>query len=100
SPAGAAPRELVVAHEILAEAGDHLDENLTALVRRVEDAAGWPKGSLKGKAFIKPQEALGYIKKNRSAFAILPAHQFVEGQKELKLEVLGRAVGLDGSPLV
>jgi hypothetical protein len=98
--ASAAPRELVVAHEILSEAGDHLNENLTAFVRRVEEVVGWPKGSLRGKAFVKPQEALAYIKKNRSAFAILPAHQFAEGHKELKLEALGRAVGLDGSPLV
>ena len=100
APAAAAPRELVVAHEILAEAGDHLEENLTGFLRRVEEVAGWPKGSLRGKAFVKPQDALAYIKKSRSGFAILPAHQFVEGQKELKLEVLGRAVGLDGSPLV
>jgi hypothetical protein len=100
APAAAAPRELVVAHEILAEAGDHLDENLTSFLRRVEEVVGWPRGSLRGKAFVKPQEALAYIKKNRSGFAILPAHQFVEGQKELKLEVMGRAVGLDGSPLV
>ncbi len=99
-PASAAGRELVVAHEILAQAGDHLSENLNVFLRRVEEVAGWPKGSLKGKAFVRPGEALAYIRKNHVAFAILPAHQFVEGQKDLKLEVLGRAVGLDGSPLV
>jgi hypothetical protein len=99
-PVFAAPRELVIAHEILAEAGEHLGTNLNGFLRRVEEVAGWPKGSLRGKAFARPQEALAYIKKSRAGFAILPAHQLVEGVKDLKLEVLGRAVGVDGSPLV
>jgi hypothetical protein len=99
-PAMAAPRELVVAHEILAQAGEHLDSNLAGFLRRVEEVAGWPKGSLRGKAFVRPRDALAYIKKSRAGFAILPVHQFVEAQRELKLEPLGRAVGVDGSPLV
>jgi hypothetical protein len=99
-PARAAPRELVVANEILAQAGEHLHKNLTDFLRRVEEVAGWPKGSLRGKAFARPREALAYIRKSRAGFAILPAHQMAEGQQELKLEVLGRAVGLEGSPLV
>jgi hypothetical protein len=99
-PARAAPRELVVANEILAEAGEHLQKNLSDFLRRVEEVAGWPRGSLRGKAFARPREALAYIRKSRAGFAILPAHQLAEGHQELKLEVLGRAVGADGSPLV
>ena len=52
------------------------------------------------KGLCRPREALAYIKKSRAAFAILPVHQFVEGQKDLALEALGRAVGVDGTPLV
>ncbi len=99
-PASAAPRELVIAHEILGQAGEHLAANLDAFLRRVEEVAGWPKGSLRGRAFARPREALAYIKKSRAGFAILPAHQFAEGQQALGLEALGRAVGVDGTPLV
>jgi hypothetical protein len=99
APAQAAPRELVVAHEVLVEAGDYLDQNLERFVRRVEEVAGFPKGSLKGKAFTRPRDALAYIRAKKAGFAILPAHQLAEGQKALQLEVLGRAVGLDGTRL-
>ena len=50
--------------------------NLADFLRRVEEVVGWPKGSLRGKAFTRPRDALAYIKKNRVGFAILPAHQF------------------------
>jgi ABC transporter, phosphonate, periplasmic substrate-binding protein len=99
SPAAAAPRELVVTHEVLVDAGEHLGANMEKFVRRVEEVTGFPKGSLKGKAFARPAEALAYIRKNRVGFAILPAHQVAEAQAALKLEVLGRAVGLDGAVL-
>lgn len=95
----AAPREIVVAHEILLEAGDALNGNLDRLVRRIEEVAGFGKGGLRGRAFTRAEDALGYIKSHHVAFAILPAHQYVEARKALRLEVLGRAVGLDGTIL-
>ena len=98
-PAHAAPREIVIAHEILHEAGDALDANLEQFVRRVEQVAGFGKGGLRGRAFTRPEDALAYIKSHRVAFAILPAHQFVEARKALRLEVLGRAIGMDGQTL-
>jgi hypothetical protein len=97
--ARAAPRELVIANENLAEAGELLDQHLDRFLRRIEEVTGWPKNSLKGKAVLRPVEALDYIRKNRSAFAILPIHQVAEGYKELKLELLARAVGLEGTEL-
>ena len=97
--ARAAPRELVIANENLAEAGDLLDGHLDKFLRRIEEVTGWPKNSLKGKALVRPVEALDYIRKNRSGFAILPIHQVVEGAKELKFQLLGRAVGLEGTEL-
>jgi ABC-type phosphate/phosphonate transport system substrate-binding protein len=58
---------------------------------------GWPAGSLRGKAFTRPRDALAYIRANKVPFAILPPHQLVEARKELKLEILGRAVGIEGT---
>ena len=98
-PAAAAPRELVIAHENLVEAGEHLPANLDRLLRRIEEVTGWPRRSLKGKAIVRPAEALAYIKKNRAGFAIVPVHQYVEGRQALKLELLGRAVGAEGTQL-
>ena len=97
--ARAAPRELVIANENLVEAGDLLDQHLERFLRRIEEVTGWPKNSLKGKAMVRPVEALDYIRKSRAGFAILPIHQVVEGYKDLKLELLGRAVGLEGTEL-
>jgi hypothetical protein len=97
--AQAAPRELVVAHEILLEAGDSLAGNLDRFVARVAEVAGFGKNGLRGRAFTRPEAALAYIKAHRVPFAILPAHQYVEARKALRLEVLGRAVGLDGPVL-
>jgi hypothetical protein len=88
--------EIVFANEAFVAAGKHLDGNLEAFVRRVEALGGWKAGTLRGKAFPKPREALDYIRKNKVAFAFLPVHQYLEGRKELKLEVLGRAVAIDG----
>jgi ABC-type phosphate/phosphonate transport system substrate-binding protein len=88
--------EIVVANEVLLAGGDKVDPAMEAFVRRLEAVGGWPAGSLRGKAFARPAEALEYIRKNKVAFAFLPVHQFVQGRRELKLEVLGRAVGLDG----
>ncbi len=98
-PSRAAQRELVIGNEACLGAGAYLPSNMEAFVRRVEEVVGWPRGSLRGKAFAKPAEALAYIRKNKVAFAILPVHQFVQARKELKLEVLGRAVGLEGADL-
>ncbi|HEY0709384.1 MAG TPA: PhnD/SsuA/transferrin family substrate-binding protein [Polyangia bacterium] len=95
----AAPREIVVAHEVLLEAGDKLEANLAAFLRRVEEVAGLPKNGLKGKAFARPADALAYIREQKVGFAILPAHQVAEAHKTLKLEILGRAVGIDGRVL-
>jgi ABC-type phosphate/phosphonate transport system substrate-binding protein len=92
----AAPVEIVVANEALAAGGQHVPENLAAFLRRLETVGGWPSGSLRGRAFSRPREALAYIRANKVAFAILPVHQMLEGRKDLKLEVLGRAVGLEG----
>lgn len=97
SPAAAAPRELVIGNEALLAGGKHVPANMEAFARRLEALAGWPKGSLKAKAFTSPREALEHVRKNGSAFAILPPHQFVQARKELKLEVLGRAVGVEGT---
>src|SRR5262245_9143979 len=88
--------EIVLANEVLLAGGDKVAPAMEAFVRRVEAMGGWPAGSLRGKAFATPAEALDYIRKNKVAFAFLPVHQFVQGRSELKLEVLGRAVGLDG----
>ena len=99
-PARARPLELVVAHENLALAGAALEPSLAAFARRIEELAGWPAQSLRAKAFTRPAEALAYIKKQHVAFAILPVHEFIAGRKELKLEVLGRAVGPEGVQLV
>jgi hypothetical protein len=88
--------EVVVASERLAEAGPDLEKNVAAFVRRVEEVGGWPQGSLRGKGFARPREALAYIKKQRSAFAVLPPHELVEGRAALKFEILGRAVWIDG----
>jgi ABC-type phosphate/phosphonate transport system substrate-binding protein len=88
--------EIVVANEVLLAGGDKVDPAMEAFVRRVEAVGGWPAGALRGKAFARPADALEYIRKNKVAFAFLPVHQFVQGRRELKLEVLGRAVGLDG----
>jgi ABC-type phosphate/phosphonate transport system substrate-binding protein len=93
----AAPPEIVIANEVLVAGGQHVPENLAAFLRRLEVAGGWPAGSLRGKAFTRPREALAYIRAHKVPFAILPPHQLVEGRKDLKLEVLGRAVGLEGT---
>jgi ABC-type phosphate/phosphonate transport system substrate-binding protein len=95
-PKAAGP-EIVVANEVLLAGGDKVGPAMEAFVRRVEAMGGWPAGSLRGKAFPRPAEALDYIRKNKVSFAFLPVHQFVQGRGELKLEVLGRAVGLDGT---
>src|SRR6185503_2833147 len=88
--------EIVLANEVLLSGGDKVGPAMEALVRRIESVGGWPAGSLRGRAFGKPREALEYIRKNKVAFAFLPVHQFVQGRAELKMDVLGRAVGLDG----
>jgi hypothetical protein len=95
APAPAGP-EIVLANEILLSGGDRVAPAMEALVRRIESVGGWPAGSLRGKAFAKPREALEYIRKNKVAFAFLPVHQFVQGRSALKMDILGRAVGLDG----
>lgn len=88
--------EIVFANEVLVAAGEHLGTSTQALVRRIEALGGWKAGTLRGKAFTRPREALDYIRKNKVAFAFLPVHQFLEARQELKLEVVGRAVGADG----
>jgi ABC-type phosphate/phosphonate transport system substrate-binding protein len=89
--------EIVIASEALVAGGPHVPDNLNAFLRRLETVGGWPSGSLRGKAFTRPKEALAYIRANKVPFAILPPHQLVEARKELKLEILGRAVGLEGT---
>jgi ABC-type phosphate/phosphonate transport system substrate-binding protein len=88
--------EIVLANEVLLAGGNKVDGAMETFVRRVESVGGWPAGSLRGKAFARPADALEYIRKNKVAFAFLPVHQFVQGRTALKMEVLGRAVGLDG----
>jgi hypothetical protein len=98
--AGAASRELVVVDENLAVYGDELlPKHFEAFLRRVEQVAGWPRRSLRGRTVLEPRAALEVIKKNRAGFAILPVHQLLLGRKELKLEVLARAAGLEGRQL-
>jgi hypothetical protein len=97
--ARAAPRELVMANENLAEAGSELEANFERFLRRIEQVTGWPKQSLKGRALVRPSEALDYIRKHRVGFAILPIHQLAEGSKALKLELLARAVSPEGTEL-
>jgi ABC-type phosphate/phosphonate transport system substrate-binding protein len=97
SPAAAAPREIVIANENLVRSGPALEENLNRFLRRLEAVVGWPAGSLKGKAFTRPADALEHIRKHRTPFAILPVHQFVQARKELKLEPIGRANGFEGA---
>jgi ABC-type phosphate/phosphonate transport system substrate-binding protein len=88
--------EIVLANEVLLAGGNKVNPAMEGFVRRVEAMGGWPAGSLRGKAFARPAEAMDYIRKNKVAFAFLPVHQFVQGRTELKLEVLGRSVGVDG----
>jgi len=94
--AAAAGPEVVIASERLAEVGADLEKNLQAFLRRLEEVGGWPAGTLRGKAFTRPREALAYIKKQHPAFAILPPHELAEGRAMLKPEILGRAVWIDG----
>jgi hypothetical protein len=89
--------EVVIGNEALVASGSHLAENMAGFLRRLEAVGGWPAGSLRGKAFTQPREALDYIRSSHASFAILPPHQVVEGRKDLKLEVLGRAVGIQGA---
>ncbi len=93
SPARGA--EIVVASEALDP--KFFESNMRAFVGRLEAVGGWRKGSLLGTAFSRPRDALDHMRKNKTAFALLPVHQFVEGRKDLKLEVLGRAVGIEGA---
>jgi hypothetical protein len=95
APARADGPEIVVASEALLP--KFADGNMQTFVRRLEATGGWPAGSLRGKAFPRPREALDYLRKNKVAFAILPVHQFLEARKDLKLDVIGRAVGLEGT---
>jgi hypothetical protein len=95
APAAASGPEIVVASEALLP--KYADANMETFVRRIEAVGGWPAGSLRGKAFPRPREALEYIRKNKVAFAFLPVHQFLQARKELKLDVIGRAVGLEGT---
>lgn len=96
-PAAAAPREFVIANPVLLEA--HMEANVEAFVRRLEQVAGWRQGTIKAKAFNRPNEAMEYIAKNKVPFAILPVQQFVQHRKALKLGVLGRAVGIEGTTI-
>jgi ABC-type phosphate/phosphonate transport system substrate-binding protein len=96
TPPPAGP-EIVVANEVLLSGGDKVGPAMEAFVRRIESVGGWPAGSLRGKAFGRPRDALEYIRKNKVAFAFLPVHQLVQARSELKMDILGRAVGLDGT---
>src|SRR5947207_14546996 len=91
--------EIVVANEVLLAGGKKVDGAMEDFVRRVEAVGGWPAGSLRGKAFARPAEALDYIRKNKVAFAFLPVPTFVQGRAALHFEVVGRAGGLDGPEL-
>jgi ABC-type phosphate/phosphonate transport system substrate-binding protein len=101
SPAAAsargATREIVICSEELVLSGKSLHANVEGFVRRLERVAGWPKGSLVGKGFSRPAEAYEYLRAGRASFAILPVSQYARGRTALKLDVLGRAVGLDGT---
>jgi hypothetical protein len=92
--AGAPRLEIVVASETLLPA--LAQKNVSGFAGRIEEIARWRKGTLRGKAFAQPRDALGHIRRHRSAFAILPVHQFLEGRKQLGLQIIGRAVGVEG----
>jgi hypothetical protein len=92
-----ATREIVIGNPALVAGGAHVAKNLEAFLARLEQVGGWPKGSLRGTAFVRPREALDHVRKSKAAFAILPVHEFLQARKELKLEILGRAVGLEGA---
>ncbi len=94
--AGAPTRELVIASEDLTSDDNLRETNLAAFLRRIEQVTGWPAGSLRGKAFPSPADALAYMRSAKPAFAILPVHQFVEARRARKLDVLGKATWLDG----
>ncbi len=89
--------EIVVASEALDP--KFAPTNVQTFARRVEEVGGFRKGTFSGKAFSRPRDALAYIREHKVPFAILPVHQFVEGRKELGLEVLGRAVGPEGKQI-
>lgn len=93
----APPIEIVIANEALSAGGKHMAANVEAFAKRMAQVGGWPKDALTGRAFARPRDGLAYLRKTKTAaFAILPLHQFLEGRKDLRFEVLGRAVGLEG----
>jgi len=95
--AAVAPLGFVIASEALVAGGDYVPANMQAFTRRLESVSGLPPGRLDGRAFARPRDALEHIRRHGAAFAILPSHQFLEGRKQLRFEVIGRAVGLEGT---
>lgn len=91
----AASRELVVTHPFLALSGDRLPAQLEGFLRRVEVVVGWPTGSLRGKAFVDPAEAVRYVREQRPAFAVLPLREYVQAHAPSRLTVLGSVTLLE-----
>lgn len=89
APAKGAPRKLVIIDPELAVTGDKTQAFIDTFVKRLESVAGWKPGSLSGKGFLSIEAAESFLKTQRPAFALLPAHEFVVLRQRQKLQVLG-----------
>lgn len=85
------PKSFVIIDPELAVNGAKVDEHIAALMRRFETVLRWKHGSLQGKGFLSITDAADYLKTQRPAFALLPAHEFVQLRKPHNLQVIGFA---------
>lgn len=93
SNANGAPRtkSFVIIDPELALNGPKAQAQIDALMRRFESSLGWKTGTLEGKGFLSLKDAEPFLKKQRPAFGLLPAYEFVSLRRSHKLEVLGFA---------
>ena|GEM_PF-4867055 len=91
--ADAAPRAkaFVIVDPELAINGTKAQGQIDALMRRLESALGWKSGALQGRGFLSVKDAESFLKTEKPAFGLLPAHEFVSLRRSHKLEVLGFA---------
>ena len=89
APVSSASRKLVIVDPELAVTGDKTQGFIDAFVKRLETVAGWKPGSIVGKGFLSMEAAEGFLKTERPAFALLPAHEFVVLRQKYKMQVLG-----------
>lgn len=83
------PKAFVIIDPELAVNGAKAQGHIDAFMRRLEVALRWKEGALQGQGFLSLPEAETYLQKERPAFGLLPAHEFVRLRQKQKLEVLG-----------